>query len=87
MEGIVVGFYLVMVSILPNGNVKGEAIDYFTDPLECIYAGNWEEENAPFGVGFVCLEDVVNEDDANDWYVLIICIILIGAMIYSAYYS
>ncbi len=59
MEGIVVGFYLVMVSILPNGDVKGEAIDYFTEPLECIYAGNWEEENAPFGVGFVCLEDYV----------------------------
>ena len=39
MEGIVVGFYLVMVSILPNGNVNGEVIDYFTDPLECIYNG------------------------------------------------
>ena len=50
MEGIVVGFYLVMVSILFNGDVKGETIDYFTDPLECIYNGNWEEENAPFGV-------------------------------------
>ena len=61
MEGIVVGFYLVMVSILPNGDVQGEAIDYYTDPLECIYAGNWEEENAPFGVGFVCLEDVIDE--------------------------
>ena len=61
MEGIVVGFYLVMVSILPSGDVKGEVIDYFNDPLECIYNGNWEEENAPFGVGFVCLEDIVNE--------------------------
>ena len=61
MEGIVVGFYLVMVSILPNGDVQGEAIDYYKDPLECIYAGNWEEENAPYGVGFVCLEDVIGE--------------------------
>ena len=61
MEGLVVGFYLVMVSILPNGNVQGEAIDYYTDPLEFIYAGNWEEENAPYGVGFVCLEDVIGE--------------------------
>ena len=33
----------------------------FTDPLECIYNGNWEEENAPYGVGFVCLEDVIGE--------------------------
>ena len=24
-------------------------------------SGNWEEENAPYGVGFVCLEDVVKE--------------------------
>tara|TARA_B100000925_G_C21911117_1_gene431576 strand:- start:182 stop:370 length:189 start_codon:yes stop_codon:yes gene_type:complete len=61
MEGIVVGFYLVMVTILPNGDVNGKAIDHFSDPLECIYAGNWEEENAPYGVGFVCLEDVINE--------------------------
>ena len=61
MEGIVLGFYLVMVTILPNGEVKGEAIDYFTDPLECIYNGNMEEENSPYGVGFVCLEDVINE--------------------------
>ena len=63
MEGIVVGFYLVMVSILPNGNVNGEVIDYFTDPLECVYNGNWEEENAPFGVGFVYLEDVVDASE------------------------
>ena len=63
MEGIVVGFYLVMVSILPNGNVNGEVIDYFTDTLECVYNGNWEEENAPFGVGFVCLEDVVDASE------------------------
>ena len=61
MNGIVVGFYLVMVSITPQGEVVGEAMDYFSDPLECIYAGNWEEENAPFGVGFVCLEDVIGE--------------------------
>tara|TARA_B100000925_G_scaffold275742_1_gene242262 strand:- start:418 stop:606 length:189 start_codon:yes stop_codon:yes gene_type:complete len=61
MNGIVVGFYLVMVTITPEGNVIGEAIDHFSDPLECIYAGNWEEENAPYGVGFVCLEDVVDE--------------------------
>ena len=50
-----------MVSILTEWDVKGEAIDYYTDPLECIYAGNWEEENAPYGVGFVCLEDVIGE--------------------------
>ena len=61
MNTVILGFYLVMVTIAPDGNVTGEAIDYFSDPLECIYAGNWEEENAPFGVGFVCLEDVIDE--------------------------
>ena len=61
MNTVVLGFYLVMVTITPEGNVNGEAIDYFTDPLECIYNGNWEEENAPYGVGFVCLEDVIHE--------------------------
>ena len=61
MNTIILGFYLVMVTITPEGNVTGEAIDYFSDPLECIYAGNWEEENAPYGIGFVCLEDVIDE--------------------------
>lgn len=62
MKTVVLGFYLVMVTISPNGDVTGEAIDYFTDPLDCIYNGNWEEENAPFGVGFVCLEDVIQDE-------------------------
>ena len=55
----ILGFYLVMVTISPQGEVVGKAIDYFREPLECIYAGNIAEENAPYGVGFVCLEDVV----------------------------
>ena len=50
-----------MVSITPQGEVIGEAIDYFTEPLECIYAGNTAEENSEFGIGYVCLEDVVKE--------------------------
>ena len=58
METIIYGFYLVMITIAPSGDVNGEVLDYFSDPLECIYAGNWEEENAPHGVGFVCIEDV-----------------------------
>ena len=59
MSVAVVGFYLVMVLIQPSGDVYSEVLDYFTDPLECVYAGNMEEENSPYGVGFVCLEDVV----------------------------
>lgn len=55
------GFYLVMVMILPNGDVQSEVLNHFTSAYECIEEGNWEEENAPFGVGFVCIEDVLNE--------------------------
>jgi len=61
MNGIIVGFYLVMVTISPQGDVVGKVIDYFTEPLECIYAGNFGEKSSPAGVGFVCLEDVVKE--------------------------
>ena len=61
MSEVILGFYLVMVSISPQGEVIGEAIDYFHEPLECIYAGNIAEENSEFGIGYVCLEDVIKE--------------------------
>ena len=61
----VLGFYLVMVSILPSGDIDGKVIDYFSDPYECVAEGQWEEENSPFGVGFVCIEDVVNETEVK----------------------
>ena len=61
----VLGFYLVMVSILPSGDIDGEVIDYFNDPYECVAEGQWEEENSPFGIGFVCIEDVVNETEVK----------------------
>ena len=60
MNEVIVGFYLVMVTILPSGEVQGEVLNHFSDPYTCIEEGNWEEENAPYGVGFVCLEDVAN---------------------------
>lgn len=61
----VLGFYLVMVSILPSGDIDGKVIDYFSDPYECVAEGQWEEENSPFGVGFVCIEDVVNATEVK----------------------
>ena len=60
MNEVIVGFYLVMVTILPSGEVQGEVLNHFSDPYTCKEEGNWEEENAPYGVGFVCLEDVAN---------------------------
>lgn len=61
----VLGFYLVMVSILPSGDIDGKVIDYFSDPYECVAEGQWEEENSPFGIGFVCIEDVVNATEVK----------------------
>ncbi len=61
MNEIIFGFYLVMVTILPSGEVRGEVLDNFQDSFQCIEAGIWEEENAEFGVGFVCVEDVIDE--------------------------
>ena len=61
----ILGFYLVMVSILPSGDIDGKVIDYFSDPYECVAEGQWEEENSPFGIGFVCIEDVVNETEVK----------------------
>ena len=59
---MIYGYILVMVTILANGDVTGEALDYFTDPMECIEQGYIEEENAEPGVGFVCLEDTEWQD-------------------------
>ena len=61
MNTVIYGFYLVMVTITPSGDVDGLVLDYFTDPYECVAEGQWEEENSEFGVGFVCIEDVPNE--------------------------
>ena len=57
---MIVGFYLVMVSMMPNGEVVGETLDYFDNPYDCIEAGNWEESISELGIGFVCIEDVVD---------------------------
>ena len=61
MEILIYGFYLVMVTITPSGDIKGEVLNHFEDPYECVAEGQWEEENSEFGVGFVCIEDVVHE--------------------------
>lgn len=61
----ILGFYLVMVSILPSGDIDGKVIDYFSDPYECVAEGQWEEENSPFGIGFVCIEDVVDATEVK----------------------
>ena len=51
-----------MVTFLSTGEVTGTALDYFNDPYECIQEGQWEEEVAEPGVGFVCIEDYIPMD-------------------------
>lgn len=60
MDIVIAGFYLVMVTISPEGNVEGEVLDHYKNVYECVVNGQYEEENAPFGVGYVCVEDVVD---------------------------
>ena len=52
---IVAGFYLVMVSISSNGEVVGEVLDHYKDPYDCVVNGTYEESEAPYGVGYVCI--------------------------------
>ena len=56
---MIVGFYLLMVTILPDGMVAGEVLDYFEDPYECVESGMIEESISQPGVGFVCVEDYI----------------------------
>ena len=36
METLVYGFYLVMVTITPSGDIKGEVLNHFADPIDCV---------------------------------------------------
>lgn len=56
---MIYGFILIMVTILPSGDIESQALNWFADPIDCIEQGMWEEQNAPFGVGYVCVEDYV----------------------------
>ena len=55
------GYILVMVTILANGNVYGEALDYFTDQNDCIETAIYEKENSEPGISFVCVEDFIQD--------------------------
>ena len=50
--------------MLPSGDVKGEAVDWFFTPYECIEAAQFHHENhdTPLGVGFTCIEDILPPD-------------------------
>ena len=62
------GFYLIMVVMLPSGDIKGEAVDWFFTPYECIEAAQYHLENhdTPLGVGFTCIEDILPPEEKDN---------------------
>ena len=56
---MIYGYILVMVAFLPSGEIQSEAINWFPTPYECVEEGYHQENNAEFGVGYVCVEDTV----------------------------
>ena len=56
---LVVGYILVAVSLSPQGEIVGTAINYYQSNIECYTDAVTLEQEANPGVGFVCLEDYV----------------------------
>ena len=65
----VYGYILIMVTMLPSGDIESEALDWFSNPYECVEIARFHHENheSPYGVGFTCIEDVyqIIEKDLN----------------------
>ena len=68
MNTTIYGFYLIMVVMLPSGDIKSEAIDWYFTPYECVEMAQYHHENheTPLGVGFTCIEDVIPAKEKND---------------------
>ena len=66
---MIYGYYLIMVMMLPTGDVHGETLDWYFTPYECIEEAQYQHENkSQLGVGYVCIEDVypVKERDLDE---------------------
>ena len=59
---LVVGYILVAVSLSPQGEIVGTAINYYQSNIECYTDAVTLEQEANPGVGFVCLEDFVVQE-------------------------
>ena len=59
---LVVGYILVAVSLSPQGEIVGTAINYYESNIECYQDAVTLEQEANPGVGFVCLEDFVVQE-------------------------
>lgn len=67
---MIYGYILIMVTLLPSGEIESVALDSFTNPYECVEVAHYHHENheSPLGVGFTCIEDVyqVIEKDLDE---------------------
>ena len=64
---MIYGYYLIMVMMLPTGDVYGEALDWYFTPYEGIEEAQYHHENkSKLGVGYVCIEDVLPPEGKND---------------------
>ena len=41
---MIYGYYLIMVMMLPTGDVHGEALDWYFTPYECIEQAQYHHE-------------------------------------------
>ena len=57
---MIYGYILVMVIMLPSGDIDSRAVDWFEDPYECVEMAQYQHENnpSPLGIGFTCIEDL-----------------------------
>ena len=59
-DKMIVGYILVLVTILETGLVTGESIEYFDDPGHVLNKEFGRKKNSPPGIGYVCIEDYVD---------------------------
>ena len=50
---MIYGYILIMVIMLPTGDIDSRAVDWFEDPYECVEMAQYQHENheSPLGIG------------------------------------
>jgi len=59
---VIVGWFLITLSVLPSGDVKSEIIDWHPTAESCISTAFELKSEAELGIGFTCLEDYVEKE-------------------------
>ena len=65
---MIYGYILIMVIMLPSGDIDSRAVDWFEAPYECVEMAQYQHENnpSPLGIGFTCIEDVLPPEEKNN---------------------